>query len=97
MKVNRIVNAYVEADISAGLRWYKRGDEEAKAKAMESLVSEFHDFVRDHRSMDWIYLTVIKERKDVCSFCNSEWETEDDGTPMCCGKAIEEYEQNTSS
>jgi hypothetical protein len=97
MKVNRIVNAYVEADVSAGLRWYRGQDEEAKAKAMESLVSEFHDFVRDHRSMDWIYLTVIKERKDVCSFCGSEWEVDDEGVPMCCQKAIDEHEQSISS
>ena len=28
----------------------------------------------------------------VCSFCGKEWEEEDNGFPLCCGEAADEWE-----
>jgi len=30
--------------------------------------------------------------KDICSFCGSEWELDDEGIPCCCQAAIVEWE-----
>ena len=35
---------------------------------------EFHDFMRDHRSMDVIGMDVEVDRLAVCSNCGGEWE-----------------------
>lgn len=94
MKIKLLTSAYVECDVSQGMSWYRGRDVESQAKQMESLVSEFNDFVRDHRSMDWVNLSVIREFSDVCSFCKCEWEIDDDGVPMCCQKAIQEHNEN---
>lgn len=34
------------------------------------------------------------DTKDVCSFCSLEWEENDDGGPVCCGKAVAEWERS---
>lgn len=60
--------------------------------------SDFHDFLRDHRSQDAVQLTVETVRKDVCSQCDDDWETyieddpdsEDFGNELCacCGALV---------
>ena len=94
MKIKRLTECWVEADVSGGLWWSDRKTPETEAKAMESLVSEFNSFIRDHRSMDWVNLQVIKKFSDVCSHCGYNWEEDEEGCPMCCNKAQEEFEQN---
>lgn len=91
MKKNVLVDAKVVADVSAGLRYMWNRTPEKEAKAMESLCSEFNDFVRDHRSMDWITLNVEREYQDQCSHCHSLWQVDAEGVPMCCQPAIDEH------
>jgi hypothetical protein len=91
MKQRTLVEAFVEADVSDGLRYMWDRTPEKEAKAMESLCSEFNEFVRDHRSMDWVTLEVRRVYQDQCSHCKSEWEVDEDGVPMCCRSAIEEH------
>lgn len=97
MKQNILVDAKVIADVSRGVSSWRRLTIEQEAKEMESLASEFNDFVRDHRSMDWVNLSVEREYQDQCSFCKSEWEVDSEGVPVCCDKAIEEYEASIES
>jgi hypothetical protein len=92
MKIKILTDVKVIADISKGMSWYINNSIENKAKQMQSLASEFNDFVRDHRSMDWVRLEVEKEYTDCCSFCKYEWEVDKDGVPACCQDAILEFE-----
>ena len=36
------------------------------------------------------------DSKDICSFCQDTWEEDDDGCPVCCQKAVGEWEQSKS-
>ena len=71
-----------------------RGDmtPENKQRILKEWVSEFHSFIRDHRSCDPVNLYVEQTRKDLCSACGHEWETyEDDGKTCCahCGAEVD--------
>jgi hypothetical protein len=92
MKKRVLIDAKVIADVSSGVSYWHNSMEH-QAKQMESLASEFNDFVRDHRSMDWVRLDVEREYQDQCSFCGSEWELDSDGIPACCQEAITEIEK----
>jgi hypothetical protein len=91
MKKKVLIDVKVVADVSRGI--YSWGTMENQAKQMQSIASEFNDFVRDHRSMDWVWLEVEKEYQEQCSHCGFEWEVDADGVPVCCEKAIEEHNQ----
>ena len=65
---------------------------EAKAKSLEGWCRDFESFVRDHRSQDPVGMSVEREYQEQCSYCGYEWETDDDGVPVCCQKAIDEHE-----
>ena len=90
-KVRVLVDATVEADMSEALLF--RTTPERKAKRLEEMCEEFHEHVRDHRSLDHITLTVNRVVEDQCSACHREWETmrEEDGSEICanCGAAVE--------
>lgn len=36
------------------------------------------------------------KRKGKCSFCNSQWQENDEGCPICCFKAMAEWEEKTA-
>jgi len=66
---------------------------EKRQEILKEWVSEFHEFIRDHRSCDPVNLSVEQTRKDLCSECGAEWETyEDEGRTCCasCGAVVEE-------
>lgn len=65
---------------------------EEKAKHLEVWCREFEEFVRDHRSQDPIGILVEREYQDQCSHCGREWETDEEGCPLCCNKAQKEWE-----
>jgi len=90
MKKKVMTNARVEADLDAAT--YRPRDMDDYAKQLERAVKEFHDFVRDHRSMDWVRLNVVRDYEEQCSHCGYLWETDGEGVPVCCHKAIEEHE-----
>jgi len=31
--------------------------------------------------------------KDICEFCKSKWEQDENGQPVCCNKAVEEWDR----
>lgn len=60
--------------------------QKARARALERWISDFTDFIRDHRSQDPIRLDAERVYEDKCSFCGAEW-TEDFKSPHnggCC-------------
>jgi hypothetical protein len=92
MKKLVVTNVRVISDIDRAISWSR--DMEHYAKQAESLASEFNEFVRDHRSMDWVYLHVEREYENQCSHCHNLWEEDESGCPVCCQAAIEEYESS---
>lgn len=36
---------------------------------------------------------VVWDSKQVCSFCGMEWEEDEDGCPVCCGGAQDEWDK----
>lgn len=92
-KVRRLIDATVEADLSGGLNWWQTNTPERLAEALESLVKEFHEHIRDHRSLDFIRLTVNRVVQEQCSLCEAEWETmrdDETGATHCanCGGLV---------
>jgi rubrerythrin len=46
------------------------------------------------RHIDMKDATVIHDEDWICEFCKSSWEEEDDGCPLCCQKAVDEWEKS---
>jgi hypothetical protein len=65
---------------------------ESIAKTMEYEAKELVEFLRDHRSRDNFNITIEREYENICGFCGMKEECDIDGTPVCCQKAIDEYE-----
>jgi hypothetical protein len=70
-------------------RWCRTQEE--RLKEIEAWVKDFHAFIRDHRSQDPVFLNVARAYEDQCGFCGSKWEEDEEGMPLCCGRATEEY------
>ena len=64
---------------------------ERYAQEIDGWARDFHDFIKDHRSQDPVKLNIYRHYKDICSFCKTEWEIDEDGLPMCCDEAQEEF------
>lgn len=85
-----LVDAHVEAEFP--LRWRRFDDPEDLAKWLNEQCKEFVDFLRDHRSQDWIQLTVVRDENDLCSVCREAWEPwTENGETWCahCGAVLE--------
>jgi len=62
-------------------------------KAIRTAVKDFEDLLPDHRSMQDVELSVVRDTQDQCSACRHEWETfEEDGQTFCahCGALVQE-------
>lgn len=65
---------------------------EAKCLLIQEWISEFEEFLRDHRSQDAIALRVYTRKADICSNCGEEWEPDEwEGKTLCayCGAELE--------
>jgi len=86
-KKHILTGVHVECEPSYRITQYM-SDIERQAKALESWAREVMEFIRDHRSMDDMDLSVVREYKDLCSVCENEWEIEEfQGVEHCahCG------------
>lgn len=94
IKKNILTGVHIECEPPGSVTRYC-GSVEKEAKALESWAQEIKDFIRDHRSMDSIYLEVVREYSDLCDLCTSPWEeTIDDGKICCasCGAELNDEE-----
>lgn len=82
----------LHAEIEMPKPFYYRGDLESQAKLMEDDAKELTAFIRDHRSRDSYAITIVREYKTVCGFCGYNEDRDTDGTPLCCQKAIDEFQ-----
>lgn len=93
MKKRVLTDVKIECEVPSYItNWYQR-DPEKLAKATEDWIREFKSFVRDHRSQDDVYMEVVRVYKEQCSYCNYKWEEDEDGCPVCCDKAVKEWEK----
>ncbi len=95
-----VTDVKVVADLDNAVNHYWVSKAQTQEERLARLTSElrdavknFHDFIRDHRSMDWVRLDVEEIRRDQCSACHKEWETarDEDGVEYCanCGTDVE--------
>ena len=96
MKIDKVTEIKVVTNLGTDRQWNfcNKGPETDKQwrSRVQGEVDEVNDFLRDHRSQDnGLSLMVEVTEGEVCSFCNREWETEPNGEPMCCSKAVEEF------
>ena len=42
------------------------------------------------------YVSTECDSKYICEYCGYTWEEDETGEPMCCGKAQEEFKENTA-
>ena len=92
MKQKILVDLHIEC-VPDGIGIYSR-TLEGKAKEMERWCKDFEEFMRDHRSLDAVSMTVVREYQEQCSHCGYEWEIDETGYPACCQAAIDEFEKN---
>ena len=60
-------------------------------KAVTALCEEIKSDVQ--RYVDGVSRVLVEwDNKEICSFCGREWEEDDSGIPVCCKKAVEEWE-----
>ena len=75
--------------------YYNKGilsSEETQISDLEYLKHEITDHMPDSLNME-----VIWDSVEYCSFCNSSWETEDTGEPICCNEAIKAWEEENEN
>ena len=88
-KINRLTEVKLVAEPPNGLTRYAR-TKEREAELLEDWVKELESFMRDHGSQDPVQLYVERVRQDVCSECESPWETcEDEGKTICASCGVE--------
>ena len=89
IKKRVLTGVHIECEPPPGVTRYC-GSIESEAKALESWASEVKDFIRDHRSMDPMYLEIVRDYSDLCSTCEREWEPmTEDGKTCCASCGIE--------
>lgn len=96
MPIKRVVDLRAIIDLPAG-SWFWRcgyGTPEywdALASALENEAKDLMEFIHDHRSRDAYQITIEREYEEQCPFCGYRWEIAEDGLPVCCDKAQEEW------
>ena len=70
-------------------RW--TSDLDGIAADLEYEAKDLTEFIRDHRSRDSYHVDIVREYRSTCGFCGREEERDNDGTPVCCQKAVDEF------
>lgn len=91
IKKHILTGVHIECEPPSSVTRYC-GSIEREAKALERWALEVKDFMRDHRSMDDIYLEIVRDYSDICATCEREWEPMiENGVTYCanCGCELE--------
>jgi hypothetical protein len=89
--INSLVDIKIVCDPPSDVvNWWRT--QEDRERALEKWCREFNQFIRDHRSQDYVFLYTEKTYEKQCVFCERPWELDEDG-PTCCGIAQEEYDK----
>ena len=90
---NKLIDLHAEIDMP---RHPYTNDLELQAILMEDDAKDLTAFLKDHRSRDSYNVRIVREYKRVCGFCGWAEERDTDGTPLCCQKAIDEFQAEQS-
>jgi len=90
MKKKILVDVKVTCELPSDVGRYCK-TLERKADAMEEWITDFTLFMRDHRSQDSVSLDIERIYEERCEFCEYEQEEDENGIPVCCKKAQEEF------
>ena len=82
MKITKRVNFRVEVFPSLFLI---KGDEERIMQRTKVLLGDIK------RHIDFDTAEVNWDTETTCSFCGYEWEEDENGCPVCCNKAVDEW------
>jgi hypothetical protein len=85
-----LVNLHAEIDLPRN-RYYR--ELEDIARDLEHEAKELTEFIRDHRNRDSYDIRIIREYESRCEYCGYLEERDIDGKPVCCEKAIAEFDQ----
>ena len=80
---------------SVGRGEWKEGEAEAACKEILAQIHRHVDGCSGARGELLGY--VMHDVEETCSHCGLEWEVDDDGCPVCCDAAVEEYEHETKT
>jgi len=58
----------------------------------ERALKDLIEAIQNHKDLSGYYMWIEHEKEFQCSFCHREWEKENGGAPVCCEKAIAEYD-----
>jgi protein-arginine kinase activator protein McsA len=95
IKKRVLTGVHIECEPPSSVTRYC-GSIEREAKALESWASEVKDFIRDHRSMDPMYLEIVRDYSDLCATCEREWEPMIEDGKTCCASCGCELESEIS-
>ena len=84
VKSNYRVVVYPEKVISA----WRDDEEERTCKEIKEQILRHVDGIAHRNPQVFIEF----DGEQVCEFCERPWETADDGYPLCCDDAIEEWD-----
>ncbi len=68
-------------------RLHQPDAEEYQNRETEDLVEEIKRHVPEASNA-----RVVWHSEEVCEYCDYAWEEDDDGCPVCCNKAVAEWE-----
>lgn len=91
MKKSILTDVTISCEPPVKTFYFREPTLEDFAEYYEKWIKDFHEFIRDHRSQDPVKLHVEREYKDVCGLCNCDWETDENNCPVCCQKAVDEW------
>jgi rubrerythrin len=58
----------------------------------EALIQSIEKQIKRH--VDGISQVVVKHDEEYqCEYCHRFWEEDDDGCPICCNRAVDEWEE----
>ncbi len=90
MKKEVINDIWVHVDVWQG---FYNNDHDAEIRFKEKEAKDFLMFLKDHQSQSDVRAYLEYDRQTICEFCKREWEEEPNGEPVCCTKAVEEFNQ----
>ena len=70
---------------------------EVEEGRVEDWIRNFIKFLRDHESQNAVYPDIRRTYEERCEYCSREWQEDERGCPICCVKAIKEWEEKNIS
>ena len=95
MKKTYLIDAWITCVPPSYIDDYSRHNQlELQEKAIEEWIDEILKLLCEHWQQDLVYPEIRRIYQDRCEFCNEEWDEDEEGCPLCCDRAAEEWEES---